>query len=110
MPRRDTYNRSIWKWENTSSLSKESQQELNNIDLINNWNTFKLKYENLFNSIRAKCLGRNADEELKDKLNNLKNRIKDTKNEEDDFIIKFNKLYKMADGQISNVKNASTVA
>ena len=93
-----------------ASLSKESQQELNNIDSINNWNTFKLKYENLFNSIRDKCLGRNADEELKNKLNYLKNRIKDAKNEEDDFIIKFNKLYKMADGQISNVKNASTVA
>ena len=62
-----------------ASLSKESQQELKNIDSINNWNIFKLKYENLFNAIRAKCLGRNADEELKDKLNNLKNRIKDDK-------------------------------
>ena len=93
-----------------ASLSKESQQELKNIDSINNWNIFKLKYENLFNAIRAKCLGRNADEELKDKLNNLKNRIKDAKNEENDFIVKFIKLYKMADGQIRNGKNASTVA
>ena len=102
----DEYGKEIIK----ASLSKEDQQALDNIDTINNWNTFKSKYENLFNSIRAKCLGRNADEELKNKLNNLKNRIKDAQNEEDDFTIKFNNLYKMADGQIRNVKNASTAA
>ena len=43
-------------------------------------------------------------------MNQLKNRIKDAQNKEDDFTIKFNNLYKMADGQIRNVKNASTAA
>ena len=93
-----------------ASLSREDQQALSNIDSINKWNIFKSKYENLFKAIRAKCLGRNADEELKSKLNNLKNRIKDAKNEEKDFIKKFNNLYKMADGQIRNVENASIAA
>lgn len=87
-----------------ASLSKEDQQALNNIDSINNWNS----YGNLFISKRAKCLCRNTDEELKDKLNNLKNRIKDSENEEVDFIIKFNNLYRIVDSQIHNVKNVST--
>lgn len=43
-------------------------------------------------------------------MNNLKDRIKDAENEENDFTKKFNKLYKMAEGQILNVKNASTAA
>jgi hypothetical protein len=93
-----------------ASLSREDQNALNNIDNINDWNTFKAKYQNLFNAIRAKCLGKDADQELKNKLNNLKNRIKDTGNEQNDFLTKFNALYRMADGQIRNVQNAAVAA
>ena len=50
-----------------ASLSIEEQ-----IDSINNWNDFKIKYKYLFNAIRAKCLGREEDSDLKNKLNNLK--------------------------------------
>ena len=92
------------------SLSNEDLNTLKKIDSINNWLTFKSKYKNLFNAIRAKCLGRNADNELKKKLNNMKNRISDTGLEQDDFITKFNNLFRMADGQIRNVKNAAVAA
>ena len=60
-----------------ASLSTEDQNALSNINNISNWNTFNSKYLILFNVIRAKCLGRNADSELKNQLNNLKSRITD---------------------------------
>ena len=89
-----------------ASLSREDQNALAQIDTIGNWSTFKSKYQNLFNSIRAKCLGRTADSDLKNKLNNLKSRISDAGSEQNDFDNKFNNLYKMADGQIRNVNAA----
>ena len=92
------------------SLSNEDLNSLKNIDFINDLASFKSKYKNLFNAIRAKCLGRNADKELKGKLNNLKNRISYNEYEKSDFLSKFNSLYKMADGQIRNVDNASVAA
>ena len=58
---------------------------MNGINNIRNWNTFKKIYYNLFNAIRAKCLGREADSDFKNKLNNLKNRIKDYDSEISDF-------------------------
>ena len=93
-----------------ASLSNEDLNTLKNIDMINAWLTFKSKYPNLFNAIRAKCLGRNADEELKTKLNNMKDRIYYAGSEQNDFITKFNTLYNMANGQIRNVENAPTAA
>lgn len=39
-----------------ASLSREDQKALESINSINSWNTFKSKYPNLFNAIRAKCL------------------------------------------------------
>ena len=76
---------------------------------INNWNDFKSKYLNLFNAIRAQMLGKNADSDLKNKLNNLRSRITDAGSEKNDFVSKFNKLYNMADGKIRDV-NAATAA
>ena len=92
-----------------ASLSSEDQKVLNNINSINSWNDFKNKYQNLFNAIRAKCLGRNADSDLKNNLNNLKSRISDAGSEQNDFNSKFKKLYDMADGKIRDV-NAATAA
>ena len=89
-----------------ASLSREDQNALSNINSINNWNTFNSKYLNLFNAIRAKCLGRNADSVLKNQLNNLKARITDAGPNQNDFNTKFNNLYRMADGQIRNVNSA----
>ena len=90
-----------------ASLSREDQNALSNINNISDWNTFNSKYLNLFNAIRAKCLGRNADSELKNQLNNLKSRITDAGPNQNDFDTKFNNLYRMADGQIRNVSSAT---
>lgn len=89
-----------------SSLSREDQKALEEINSIGNWSTFKSKYQNLVNAIRAKCLGRNADSDLKNMLNNLRSRIIDVGNEINDFNTKFNTLFKMADGQLCNVNAA----
>ena len=93
-----------------ASLSREDQQALKDINSINNWSTFKAKYLNLFNAIRARCLGKEADSDLMDKLNNLKSRIQDIGSEQSDFDNKFNELYRMASGKIRDVKNASVAA
>ena len=85
----------------------KTKNTLNNINSIKNWSDFKSKYQNLFNAIRAKCLGRNADSDLKNKLNNLKNRITDAGSEQSDLNNKFKKLYDMADGKIRDVNNAT---
>ena len=93
-----------------ASLSREDQQALNEINSISSWSTFKSKYPNLFNAIRARCLGKEADSDLMSKLNNLKSRIYDAGSEQNDFNNKFNELYRMASGQIRNVNNASVAA
>ena len=93
-----------------ASLSNEDQKALNEIDNIKSWNVFKIKYSNLFNAIRAICLGKEADANLKNKLNNLKSRINDVGSEKNDFDKKYNELYRMADGQIRDVSKASTAA
>jgi hypothetical protein len=89
-----------------ASLSQEDLKVLNNINSINHWIDFKSKYNNLFNAIRAKCLGRNADSDLKNKLNNLKSRITDAGSEQNDFTNKFNKLFDMANGKLRDVNAA----
>ena len=93
-----------------ASLSSEDQKALNEMDSINSWSIFKSKYSNLFNAIRARCLGREADSDLINKLNNLKSRIHDAGPEQNDFDKKFNELYRMASGQIRNVTSASVAA
>ena len=93
-----------------ASLSREDQQALKDIGRLSDWNSFKSKYQNLFRAIRAKCLGRDKDENLKQELNKLKSRINGVGAEQNDFNQKFNELYKMADGQIRNVNSASTAA
>ena len=72
--------------------------------------SFKSKYKNLFNAIRAKCFGETANSGLKNDLNNLRARIHDAGSEQNDFDKKYNLLYKMVDSQIHNVNNAATTA
>ena len=93
-----------------ASLSREDQKALKDINSINKWSDFKSKYLNLFNAIRARCLGKEADSDLMVKLNNLKSRIQDIGSEQSDFDNKFNELYRMASGKIRDVKNASVAA
>ena len=75
-----------------ASLSREDKIVLEQINSINNWNTFKSKYNNLYNAIRAKCLGKNEDSDLINKLTNLKSRINDAGIQQSDFNNKFNSL------------------
>jgi len=92
-----------------ASMSLEDKKELKNINNINSWNSFKDKYENLFNAIRAECLGKEKNEDLKKKLDSVKSKISDYGAEKEDFEIKFNKLYDMADGKIRDVKSAEFI-
>ena len=93
-----------------ASLSREDQQALDSINSICSWSIFKSKYPNLFNAIRARCLGREADSDLMSKLNSLKSRIHDVGSEQSDYNNKFNELYRMASGQIRDVNKASVAA
>ena len=92
-----------------AAISLEDKKELENINNINSWNSFKNKYLNLFNAIRAECLGKEQNEDLKKKLNSLKSRINDFGAERNDFDIKFKKLYDMADGKIRDVNAAESI-
>lgn len=84
----------------------KTKNTLNNINSITNWSHFKSKHQNLFNAIRAKFLRRNADSDIKNKLNSLKNRNTDSGAEQSDFNNKFKKLYNMAYGKTRDVNNA----
>ena len=92
-----------------ASMSLEDKKELKNINNINSWNSFKDKYENLFNAIRAECLGKEKNEDLKKKLDSVKSKMSDYGAEKEDFEIKFKKLYDMADGKIRDVKSAESI-
>lgn len=63
------------KEEILASVSLDDKKALKHIKYINSWNEFDIKYNNLFNSIRDECLGKEQNENLKNKLNALKNRI-----------------------------------
>ena len=93
-----------------ASLTSKDKKVLEDINSIKSWGELKNKYDNLFRAIRAKCLGKNADLDLKQKIANLFFRIKDFGSERNDFINKLKKLYEMADGKIRDVNKATTVA
>ena len=92
-----------------SGVSLDDKKALENIDAINSWNEFENKYKNLFNAIRAECLGKEKNENLKKKLNSLKNRISIPGSKRNDFDSKFKKLFDMADGKIRNVNTAESI-
>ena len=84
----------------------KTKNTLNNINSIKNLERFQIKHQNLFNAIRAKFLRRNADSDVKNNLNSLKNRNTDSGAEQSDFNNKFKKLYDMAYGKTRDVNNA----
>lgn len=61
------------------------------------------KYQNLFITIKEKILGRNADLNLKNKLNNIRHIFNDADCEKKKFFNKFNKLYNMADNKLHDM-------
>ena len=81
-----------------ASVSSNDIKALENINNINNLQEFNNKFENLFNAIRAECLGKEKNENLINKLKDLQNRISIPESERNDFSSKFSKLYGMANG------------
>ena len=89
-------------------LTENDLKILEKIETINNYEEFRNLYGKLTNSIIAKMLGKDADEELKIKLDELKNKIISSpifqKKEiiKNKFISQWNKLYEIANGKISD--------
>ena len=81
---------------------------MNKLDVISTYLEFRNNYGKLSNAILSRMLGKNADQNLKSQLNNLKNRIlqdpilKKKTNFKEKFELQWKKLYEMADGQYRN--------
>ncbi len=80
------------------TLSLDEISALNNINGINSFNQFDNTYDKLLSAIKARQLGRNADNELCEKLKLLNDRIINSLNEEqkNNFEVKWKKLYDIA--------------
>ena len=62
------------------------------IDKINTYNEFQSKCWNIFRVFRAKCLGKNGDDKLKNKFLNFKKKIKVPEYNKKDFNDKMNQI------------------
>ena len=80
------------------TLSLDEISAFNNINNLNSLNQFNNSFDKLLSAIKAKQLGKNADNELCEKLKSLKERILKGLNEKqkNDFEIKWKKLYDIA--------------
>ena len=81
-----------------ATLTQEDRKIFQNINNINNWNDFKLKYENLFRAIRAECLGKERNQNITNDLNALEKRISDSVTDINDFKEKIKKLKELNGG------------
>ena len=81
-----------------ATLTQEDRNIFQNINNINNWNDFKLKYENLFRAIRAECLGKERNQTITNDLNALEKRISDSVTDINDFKEKIKKLKELNGG------------
>ena len=89
-----------------ASIPIEDKKALENIDCINNWKTFKSKYKNLSNAIKAYYSEGRENLVLMNKIKNLRSRINDAGSKQNEFNNKCNVLYQLASGKI----NKSTIA
>ena len=80
------------------TLTQKDRNIFQNINNINKWNDFKLKYENLFRAIRAECLGKERNQTITNDLNALENRISDSGTEINDFKEKIKILKELNSG------------
>ena len=81
-----------------ASLLKEDIEIFNNLDKINTYNEFKSKFWNIFRVVRAKCLGKNGDDELINKFLNFKKKINVPENNKKDFNEKMTQIEFMING------------
>jgi hypothetical protein len=83
------------------SKTELDNQSYNKIDTISEYSEFEDIYQSLYKCIFARVIGKkNGDENVIVKLNGLKNRILQNIDEQnkEKFNLKFNELYKMANG------------
>ena len=80
------------------SLSLDEIEAFNKLSNINSFSEFNSLYDKLFSTIKAKQLGKKGDNDMMNKLQDLKSRIINSVNgiEQNDFENKWNKLYEMA--------------
>ena len=83
-----------------ASLLKEDLEIFEQIENIKTFEEFNSKYYNIFRAIRAKCLGKKSDTQLKEKFLNFKNKIKIPNNKKNEFEIKINELENMINGSL----------
>ena len=81
-----------------ASLLKEDIEIFDNLDKINTYNEFESKFWNIFRVVRAKCLGKNGDEELKNNFLNFKKKINVPEDNKIDFNDKINQIESMING------------
>ena len=68
-----------------ASLLDEDIAIFNNLNNIQTYNDFILKYGNIYRIFRAKCLGKNSNDKLKNKFITFKKNIQVPKEKEQDF-------------------------
>jgi len=85
-----------------ASLYGEDFQIFNNLNQIKTFDEFKLKYGNIFRIFRAKCLGKNPDDELKRKYMNFKKNINVPIENRDEFNEKIKDIEYMVNGGLRN--------
>ncbi len=81
-----------------ASLLAEDIQIFNNLNNINTYAEFNSKYFNIFRIVRAKCLGRNTDNELIKLFDDFKNKINVPPENKQDFKNKMNEIELMING------------
>ena len=84
------------------SLLKEDIEIFNNLDKINTYNELQSKFWNIFRVVKAKCLGKNGDDKLKNKFLNFKRKIKVPEYNKKDFIEKITEIESMINGGLRN--------
>jgi len=97
-------------------LSEKALKTIEKINEIQNYEEFRELYGKLSNIIIAKMLGKNADEELKMQLNNLKDRIQtspilqNNQTLKNKFESQWKRLYDMANGNIKNTFSFESIS
>ena len=87
-----------------ASLLKEDLDIFDNLDKINTYEEFQKKFWNIYRVVRAKCLGKNADDELKSKFYNFKKRIKVPENNKNDFDERISQIEFMINGGLRKMQ------
>lgn len=81
-----------------ASVIDEDIQIFNHLNQIKTYNELKLKYGNIYRIFRAKCLGKNSDDELKKKFQEFKTNITVPQKYAEDFNKKMKEIEYMING------------